>query len=69
MADIRFTLRIPEEIHATLKDQAATSGRSMNEQIVYSLTRYLGVIDPLERRVIELERKLMETTTTQESKP
>ncbi len=35
----RLTLRIPDSLHATLRERAATEGVSMNQYIVYALSR------------------------------
>ena len=58
MAEIRFTLRLPEDLHIILKQQADAAGRSMNEQIIYALIHYVGTMDKQERRITELEKRL-----------
>jgi len=35
----RLTLRIPESLHATLSERAAQEGVSMNQFVVYALSR------------------------------
>ncbi len=35
----RLTLRIPESLHATLAERAATEGVSMNQYVVFALGR------------------------------
>jgi uncharacterized protein (DUF1778 family) len=35
----RLTLRLPESLHRQLKEQASIEGISLNQYIVYSLTR------------------------------
>lgn len=50
----RLTLRLPESLHQTLVDQAQTEGVSLNQLIVYFLTRMTtsGDLDE-QRRVFE----------------
>jgi hypothetical protein len=50
----RLTLRLPESLHQTLVDQAETEGVSLNQLIVYLLTRMTTSTDLEEqRRVFE----------------
>lgn len=50
----RLTLRLPESLHQTLVDQAKTEGISLNQLIVYLLTRMTTSVDLDEqRRVFE----------------
>lgn len=50
----RLTVRLPESLHQTLVDQAETEGISLNQLIVYLLTRMTTSIDLDEqRRVFE----------------
>jgi len=41
---IRFTLRLPEELHEALKRLAEREHRSLHAQIVHILTEYIGKI-------------------------
>jgi hypothetical protein len=56
MADIRLTLRIPEQLHATVKENSQKSDRSLNEEIVQALTNFYNVESEQNRRIAELER-------------
>lgn len=38
----RFTLRLPQTLHRQLKEQASQEGVSLNQYIVYSLTRQVA---------------------------
>ncbi|MCP3959433.1 MAG: toxin-antitoxin system HicB family antitoxin [bacterium] len=50
----RLTLRLPESLHQNLARQARTEGVSLNQMIVYLLTRMTGATDLDEqRRVFE----------------
>ncbi len=50
----RLTLRLPESLHKTLAQQAQTEGISLNQMIVYLLTRMTTAVDLDEqRRVFE----------------
>ncbi len=50
----RLTLRLPESLHQKLARQARDEGVSLNQMIVYLLTRMTGGIDLEEqRRVFE----------------
>ena len=50
----RLTLRLPESLHQTLTDQAKTEGVSLNQLIVFLLTRMTTAMDLDEqRRVFE----------------
>lgn len=62
MTELRFSLRLPEDLHAIVKQAAEQSGRSMNEQIVYALTQYHGVTSQHERRIATLEQQLADLT-------
>jgi predicted transcriptional regulator len=64
MAEIRMTLRLPEELHAILKSQAESADRSLNEHIVFALTKFVGTIDELEQRVNELEKIVFGSSKT-----
>ncbi len=41
----RMTLRLPESLHRLLAEQAAREGVSLNQYLVYSLTRLVSVED------------------------
>ncbi len=41
----RFTLRLPESLHRQLSDQAQREGISLNQYLVYSLTRLVSATD------------------------
>ena len=41
----RLTLRLPESLHEQLADRAKREGVSLNQYIVYSLTRIVAVED------------------------
>lgn len=41
----RFTLRLPNSLHRQLKEQAHEEGISLNQYIVYSLTRQVATTD------------------------
>lgn len=50
----RLTLRLPETLHQTLNHQAKEEGVSLNQLIVYLLTRVTAVTDlEDQRRVFE----------------
>jgi len=55
MAEIRFTLRLPEELHNLIKQKADETGRSINEQVVFMLSDHARLKDSIERRIEELE--------------
>lgn len=48
----RLTLRLPESLHQTLAHQAKAEGVSMNQLIVYLLTRMTAATDLEEQRRI-----------------
>lgn len=58
MAEIRFTLRLPEDLHNMIKQKADETGRSINEQVVFMLSDHLQLKSELERRVIAIEEQL-----------
>ncbi|WP_406470182.1 Arc family DNA-binding protein [Streptomyces sp. NBC_01615] len=41
---VKFTLRLPEELHQRLTDQAATDRRSLNSEMLHLLEVGLGVV-------------------------
>jgi hypothetical protein len=56
MATIQIR-NVPEEIHRQLKIEAAESGQSLNEYLVWRLTEFAGrpTIAELGRRILERE--------------
>lgn len=58
MATIQIR-NVPEEIHRRLKVEAAQSGQSLNEYLVWRLTEFAGrpTIDELARRIREREKE------------
>ncbi len=46
----RLTLRLPETLHQSLAQQAKTEGVSLNQLIVYQLTRVTTASDRAEQR-------------------
>ena len=58
MAEIRFTLRLPEDLHAIIKQKADEAGRSVNEQIVFMLADHVRLKDEIERRLDAIEARL-----------
>ncbi|WP_406326744.1 Arc family DNA-binding protein [Streptomyces sp. NBC_00203] len=43
---VKFTLRLPEELHQRLTDQADTDRRSLNSEMLHLLEVGLSVISP-----------------------
>jgi len=58
MAEIRFTLRLPEGLHNLIKQKADEAGRSINEQVVFMLSDHLRLKDDIERRLEAIEARL-----------
>ena len=48
----RLTLRIPESLHATLAERAEREGVSMNQFVVYALSRITAVDQVAEQKAI-----------------
>lgn len=52
----RLTLRLPESLHQQLSHQASQEGVSLNQYIVYALTRQVSqnyVVEPVAAEIIE----------------
>lgn len=52
----RLTLRLPESLHQQLSHQASQEGVSLNQYIVYALTRQVSqnyVVEPVASKIIE----------------
>jgi hypothetical protein len=52
----RLTLRLPESLHQQLSYQASQEGVSLNQYIVYSLTRQVSqnyVVEPVSAQTVE----------------
>lgn len=56
----RFPLNMPEELHETVKTNAASIGITVNEYIVRCIQAYIGGATELEQRVSDLERVINE---------
>lgn len=57
----RFTLRLPETLHQELESRADQEGVSLNQYIVYALTRQIGTkytIEVLPERQIQEQRSV-----------
>ena len=45
MKTVEVKIRLPEDIHAQLKELAAKEGRSMNKQITWALVNYISCMN------------------------
>lgn len=43
----RFTLRLPESLHSELENRATVEGVSLNQYIVYALTKQLSTLSSI----------------------
>lgn len=56
--EIRITLRLPKHLHSVVKTAAGVNNRSMNEEIVESLSAHYSVTDELRMRIEKIEKIL-----------
>lgn len=56
--EIRITLRLPVNVHTTVKNSAEKNKRSLNEEIVTALTAHYDVTDEIRKRLEQLEKSV-----------
>ncbi|ANV88930.1 toxin-antitoxin system HicB family antitoxin [Picosynechococcus sp. PCC 7117] len=59
----RLTLRLPETLHQQLSYQASQEGVSLNQYIVYALTRQVSqnyIVEPISPKMIEQQNALFQ---------
>jgi hypothetical protein len=56
----RYPLRLPPELHERIRKEAHKAGVSVNEYIVRALSEYMGGQSELERRIADLERRIID---------
>lgn len=54
--EIRITLRLPPDVYSIVKSAAEQNNRSMNEEIVKSLSTHYNVTDEIRMRIAQLEK-------------
>jgi hypothetical protein len=56
----RLTLRLPETLHRQLEEQARQEGVSLNQYLVYALTRHVAMaymVTPIPEEAVEQQRE------------
>jgi len=60
----RLTLRLPETLHHQLEDQARLEGVSLNQYLVYALSRHVAMaytVTPLPEAAVRQQREAFDT--------